>query len=118
FALLRQRVGGELLRLRIVGDGPDRRELESRAAPLGNAVQFVGAVPHDDVQQQLQLIDIYVAASRKESFGVAVIEASACGLPVVVSDADGLSEVVDDGVTGLVVRGASPLALANAIELL
>jgi glycosyltransferase involved in cell wall biosynthesis len=115
FALLRQRASGEALRLRIVGDGPERAALESRAAALGGAVEFVGPVPHDEVPQQLQLLDVYVAASRIESFGVAVIEASACGLPVVVSDAGGLPEAVEDGVTGLVVRRESPPALAEAI---
>lgn len=115
FALLRKEPQGQQLRLRIVGDGPERLRLEARARPLGDAVQFVGAVPHDEVPRQLGLLDIYVAPSRIESFGVAVVEASACELPVVVADTGGLTEVVDDGVTGLVVEPDSPLALAKAI---
>ena len=115
FALLSTSRDGRPLRLRIVGDGPERAALEARAAALNIAVEFVGAVAHDEVPRQLQQLDIYVVASRMESFGVAVIEASACGLPVVVSDAGGLPEVVEHGVTGLVVPRESPRALADAI---
>ena len=117
FALLCRRADTRALRLRIVGDGPERGVLEARAAAVGGAVEFVGAITHDEVPAQLRQLDIYVAVSRldSESFGVAVIEASACGLPVVVSDAGGLPEVVEDGVTGLVVPRDSPSALAEAI---
>lgn len=107
------------LRLVLVGGGPQRAELEALAAALGIAaqVQFVGAVPHAEVPRWLNRFDVYVAASRldSESFGVAVLEASACALPVVVSDAGGLPEVVADGVTGLVVPREDPAALATVL---
>lgn len=106
--------------LRIVGGGPQRAALEALAISLGVAarVQFVGPVAHAEVPAQLHQLDIYVAASRldSESFGVAVLEASACARPVVVSDAGGLPEVVDDGVTGLVVPRDDPAALAAALQ--
>jgi glycosyltransferase involved in cell wall biosynthesis len=93
------------LRLRIVGDGPDRDRLQRFAASLlpSAAVEFVGAVPHDRVPNELSKLDVFVALSRQESFGVAVIEASAAGLPVLTSTAGGLPEVVRDGVTGYTV---------------
>jgi glycosyltransferase involved in cell wall biosynthesis len=107
------------LRLLIIGDGPQRQDLESLVARLGIGAQvrFVGAVAHEDVPSWLNKLDIYVAASRldSESFGVAVIEASACALPVVVSDAGGLPEVVIDGVTGLIVPRDSPGILAQRL---
>lgn len=107
-------------RLLVVGDGPERGALEALAASLGIArrVQFVGAVAHAQVPSWLQQMDVYVAASRddSESFGVAVIEASACALPVVVSDAGGLPEVVQHEVTGLVVPRNDVGALARALK--
>lgn len=105
-------------RLLIVGSGPDRAALGVLADELGIAAftRFVDAVPHADVPQWLARLDIYVAASRFESFGVAVVEASACERPVVVSDAGGLPEVVEHGVTGLVVPSGAESALLAALK--
>jgi glycosyltransferase involved in cell wall biosynthesis len=63
----------------------------------------------------LNRLDIYCAFSRFESFGVAILEASACEKPVIVSDADGLAEVTLDGQTGLVVPKEDIDASANAM---
>ena len=119
FARLQQSrpAGAVAVRLRLVGDGPQRAELERLAAELGIAAQvdFIGAVPHAQVGAELRRIDIFVAASRQESFGVAVLEASAAGLPVVVTRVGGLPEVVEDGVTGLLVQPDDVPALAAAI---
>jgi glycosyltransferase involved in cell wall biosynthesis len=108
------------LRLRLVGEGVQRPELEALARALGVAdrVELPGAVPHGQVPAQLRTLDIYAAASRldSESFGVAVIEASACGLPVVVTRVGGLPEVVREGETGLVVEREDPPALARALR--
>lgn len=110
----------ERLRLLLVGDGPERSKLEAQVGALGlrDRVQFAGKVAHADVPTWLQRLDIYVAASRldSESFGVAVIEASSCELPVVVSDAGGLPEVVRHGQTGLVVPRNDAAALCAALE--
>jgi len=109
-----------LLSLVIVGAGPQRAELEALCDALGIAgrVRFVGAVSHADVPLWLNQFDIYVAASRldSESFGVAVLEASACGLPVVVSDVGGLPEVVVHDETGLVIPREDVSALATALQ--
>lgn len=108
------------LRLLLVGDGPERAALEARvdALRLRERVTFAGKVPHGDVPAWLNRLDIYAAASRldSESFGVAIIEASSCELPVVVSDAGGLPEVVRDGETGLVVPRNDSAALCAALE--
>ena len=108
------------LRLLIVGDGPQRAELEALARELGIAprAEFAGAVAHADVPAWLNRLDIYAAPSRldSESFGVAVIEASACALPVVVSDVGGLPEVVRDGETGLIVPRDDVPALQAALK--
>lgn len=110
------------LRLRIVGGGPDAATLVELARGLGIAdrVDFVGRVEHAQVPAELGKLDIYVALSRRESFGVAVVEACACGVPVVVSDVGGLPEVVRDGVTGFVVpsedHAAAAAVLARLVE--
>lgn len=122
FALIVQRPGMPVCTLRIVGGGEERGRLEALVAEraAGGKVTFVGPVPHGRVPAELQALDIYVALSRldSESFGVAAIEASACGLPVVVSDASGLREVTLDGVTGLVVPRNDPAAAADALAAL
>ena len=103
--------------LRLVGGGPQTRALQSLAERLGIAdrVTFVGRVPHSEVPGELGKLDIYVALSRQESFGVAVLEAGAAGRPVVVSDASGLAEVVRHGITGLVVPRENTAAAAAAL---
>ena len=108
------------LELRLVGSGDQKSELKALAEQLGisDRVNFVGSVPHHQVPSELEKMDIYVALSRSESFGVAIIEASAAGRPVVVSDAGGLQEVTLDGVTGFVVPRENPGAAADALECL
>lgn len=108
------------LQLRIVGDGPDQAILKQKARTLeiSHQTEFVGRVPYSEVPNELNKLDIYVALSRldSESFGVAILEASACGAPVVVSDAGGFPEVVVDGVTGQIVPRENPGAAASALE--
>lgn len=108
------------LELRLVGDGPQISELQSLAKRLGvsDTVSFVGRVPHTEVPKELAKLDIYVALSRldSESFGVAIIEASAAGRPVVVSDAGGLPEVTLEEETGFVVPRENPQRAADALE--
>jgi glycosyltransferase involved in cell wall biosynthesis len=108
------------LRLLIVGGGPDETKLKILAEECGVAdvSTFSGRVPHEEVPEYLHQMDVYVAVSRSESesFGVAVIEASACGLPVIVSDVGGLPEVVVVDRTGLIVRREDVSATAQAIS--
>lgn len=103
--------------LRIVGSGPQEAELKALTTQLNisDRVFFVGQVDSTEVPKELGKFDIYVALSRSESFGVAIIEASATGRPVVVSDAGGLPEVVVDGVTGIIVPTEDPQSASDAI---
>ena len=106
------------LNLRLVGGGTQIDEYKGLAEKLGvlNKVEFVGRVPHHQVPDELSKLDIYVALSRQESFGVAIIEAGAARRPVVVSNAGGLPEVTLDNVTGMIVPSENPQAAAEAIE--
>lgn len=105
------------LRLYIAGDGPSRSELEFLVLSLGlkERTTFAGQLVHDDVPKALSRLNIFVNTSNSESFGVAVLEASSCGLPVIVTDVGGLPEVVRDGKTGFVVPKGDILATAEAI---
>jgi len=104
--------------LEITGGGPKARDYHELAEELGvsDRVVFYGKVAHEDVPKMINRLDIFVALSRIESFGVAILEASSCGLPVVVSDADGPKEVVKDGITGVIVPKNNPAAAAEALE--
>lgn len=103
FAIVKERIHDA--ELAIAGDGPKRTALESLASELGlaDSVRFLGQIPHSEVVRRLQGLDVFCALSSEESFGVAVLEASACSIPVVVSSAGGLPEVVRDGETGFIV---------------
>ncbi len=123
FALLREKLvaGGHPLArridLRLVGGGSRMSSLQNLVARLGigDQVTFVGQVPHVSVPGEIAKLDVFVALSRQESFGVAVLEAGAAGRPVVVSDAGGLAEVVRHGITGIVVPRDNPGAAAEAL---
>ncbi len=88
-------------KLLMIGDGPERKPLEEqcRKDKLCTDVHFVGK--QDAVNQLLAISDIFLLPSANESFGLAALEAMACGLPVISSNAGGLPEVNIHGETGL-----------------
>lgn len=108
---------GSSVELHIVGEGSERSRLLTMRdqSKWSRQIYFHGAVPNREVPTFLKKWDIFVVPSRFESFGVAAVEASAVGLPVIVSDVGGLPEVVDHERTGLVVRREDPVGLADAI---
>ena len=108
----------------IYGSGSQEIELKQMAIELNidEHTYFKGFVTENNLIDAYASLDIYCALSLRESFGVAVLEAQAMGLPVIVSDAGGLKEVVEDGITGFIVengnadKAASQMdALSNAI---
>ncbi len=106
------------LTLLIVGSGNQREALKKLAIELNieENVTFAGFVEHELVPEYLNQMDVYCAFSRvRESFGVAVLEASSCGIPVVVSNMGGLPEVVQNGVTGFIVASEDIEEAADAI---
>ncbi|MEX1254786.1 MAG: glycosyltransferase family 4 protein [Dehalococcoidia bacterium] len=103
----------------IVGDGPQRVELEALAGQLGVAsrVQFFGFQP--DARALMSDVDILVHVPEYEGFGLVVLEAMAAGLPVIVNDSPGgLADIVVPGETGLVVTTGDVAALADGLALL
>jgi glycosyltransferase involved in cell wall biosynthesis len=99
----------------LIGDGSERPALEQLVHDLGlvGAVQFTGW--QHDARGWLSTLDVFLHPSRREPFGLAALEASAAGLPVVAYDEGGLSEIVVDGQTGLLVRPGDIDALAQAL---
>jgi glycosyltransferase involved in cell wall biosynthesis len=106
------------LNLLVVGGGSQQEQLETLAARLKiqETVTFTGHVPYREIARCHNMIDISVFTSTSEAFGVAAVEASACGNPVVASDVGGLPEIVEHGVTGFIVPPRDPRKTADAIE--
>jgi glycosyltransferase involved in cell wall biosynthesis len=100
----------------IAGDGPYRDQMEQQLRNL--PAQFVGTRSDDDLIALYRSADLLVFPSRTDTLGQVVMEAQACGLPVLVSDEGGPQEMTDDGVSGLILPGGDALAWANAIDTL
>ena len=105
------------LRYLIVGDGSDRARLEAKARTLGLSAQviFAGRIPEAEKVAHYNLADVFVLPSRGEGFGIALIEAVACGIPTVGSTVDGSREALLDGQLGQLVDPGNPEELLQAI---
>lgn len=110
----------------LAGDGPDRRMLEELARELGVAEQvtFTGSLAHDRVVDLYRRAAVVVTPSvvssdgRREGIPTVLLEAMACGVPVVASDLTGIPELVEHRVTGLLTPPGDPEAIARAVETL
>lgn len=104
------------LKLRIAGSGPLDSRLKELAKSLNleNKVEFCGY--QSDMAAFLKTIDIFVLSSHYEGFGLVLVEAMASGIPVVATDVGGVSEVVVDGKTGLIVPSGQADELTMGIE--
>ena len=102
----------------IVGDGPDRQRLQTKAQDLGvsAAVVFVGRIAEQEKVEHYRLADLYVMPSRGEGFGIVILEALACGIPVIGSRVDGTREALLDGRLGELVDPADSAELMDKIE--
>lgn len=123
-ALARLRTKGEDFTLTVAGDGPLRSALEGEANSLGvgSAVHFTGFIAAAALAELYRSSDLFVLPAVRDSkgdvegLGVVLIEALLRGLPVVASDSGGISDVVEDGVGGLLVAPGDVDALAGAIR--
>ena len=106
------------LKLLIVGGGSKEKEYKKlvKELTLSDKVIFTGKIEHSKVADYHNMIDVFVNVSRNESFGVAVLEASACEKPVIASNIGGLTEVVLNGNTGFLVEPENSDAVVFAIE--
>ena len=116
FALLAERLPAKLL---MVGDGPDRSEAERLARECGvegNRVFFLGKLKNP--LEALSISDLFLLPSESESFGLAALEAMACGVPVVATETGGLPEVIRHGVSGMLAPIGAVEKMAEHAEFL
>jgi len=107
----------------VAGKGPERERLKKLAHKIGVAdrVRFLGEVSERDLPALYNLASVYVGASRRaerlgvEGFGISLVEASACGLPVVAGKSGGIPDAVRDGETGFLIPPEDPAAIADAV---
>src|SRR5690606_11349120 len=96
-----QKVHNEIpSKLLMIGDGPERKNMEDlcRKLNLCDNIRFLGK--QDAIEELLSIADVFLLPSETESFGLAALEAMACEVPVISSNAGGIPEVNIDGVTG------------------
>lgn len=110
FNLIRKAVPAKLL---MVGDGPDGPAIHQYidSTGLSESVRFLGK--QERVIELLSISDLCLLPSEKESFGLAALEAMACGVPVVASETGGLPEIIRDGENGYLLPVGNTLAMAE-----
>jgi N-acetyl-alpha-D-glucosaminyl L-malate synthase BshA len=115
FRLVRQQLPAKLL---LIGEGPDLCSARNKLVELGleHDVHFLGK--QEDVAEVISLADVMLLPSAKESFGLVALEAMACGVPVVATNAGGIPEVVTDGECGFLCEIGDVAKMADRILLL
>ena len=107
------------VKLLLVGDGPERARLEqiSRNSKFSKNIFFLGSLK--STKEVLNISDLFILPSSKESFGLSALEAMACGVPVIASDSGGIPEVISHGESGLLNSvGDTYQMTKNALKLL
>jgi len=103
---------------RIIGGGKEEEYLRFLIQRLGleNSVKLLGPLSPDIVGLELSTADIYLSSSLSEGISNAVLEAMAIGLPVISTNVGGMPEVIEDGITGLLVEPYAPEQITDAIQ--
>jgi glycosyltransferase involved in cell wall biosynthesis len=102
--------------LEVIGDGPARRDVEAALYPLEQRVTWAGEIGPVEIARRLASADLCVWPALNEAFGMALLEAQASGVPVVAGAGGGVSEIVVDGITGLLVPPNDAPAFARAVR--
>lgn len=115
-ALVRQRV--PRVHLLVVGDGPSRAAVAARVAErdLRDCVTLAGSVPHEHTPAYYRAADVFALSSEFDNSPNSVLEAMACGLPIVATDCGGVREFVSDATAGAIVPRGDAAALAAALQ--
>jgi colanic acid/amylovoran biosynthesis glycosyltransferase len=109
---------GRNVRLRLVGGGPDRESLEREVSKryLGEHVVFEGIINQDQIRELFYKADVFALPSFAEGIPVALMEAMAMGIPCITTFVAGISELIRDGVDGILVAPSDQEGLVHAIE--
>lgn len=120
FSSLTQKLTDLELELHIYGDGPEKEKYIELTNSLSvqSKVKFLGQIANNKVPDALNTFDIFANLSEFESFGVSVLEASACGIPVIASNIGGLKEVVVQEKTGFLVDQNNENEIIEKLSLL
>ena len=104
----------------IIGDGEERDNLEKIAIKLNlkNKVIFIGSVQNEKLPYYYTACDLFVLPSRQEGMGVVLLEAMACGKPVIGSDVDGIKSIIQNGFNGMLFKSMDVEDLAENIKFL
>jgi glycosyltransferase involved in cell wall biosynthesis len=104
-------------KLILVGDGEEREHLETLTDNLGirECVEFAGRVPHERVKDYMNRAEVFVLPSLSEGFPVTILEAMACGLPVVATRVGGVPDIIKNGTNGYLVDTMNQEQIAEAL---
>jgi glycosyltransferase involved in cell wall biosynthesis len=110
-------LGCSNIQFTIVGDGSAKTELESLVRRLGleGAVTFMGRIPHEEVVSYYGKADVLIMPSKHEGMSNTILEAMACGLPIVITNTGGTKELVDDA-NGRVLEDRSVGSIVTALR--
>lgn len=116
-SLIMLKNAGYSFHLTLLGDGPERQSLEREVNQHGlqEMVHFGGFASQETVRKTLQESDVFVLPSFAEGVPVSLMEAMACGVPVIATNVGGVTELIEHGVSGLVVAPSDEIALKGAL---
>ncbi|MHB8624061.1 MAG: glycosyltransferase family 4 protein [Sulfuricaulis sp.] len=102
----------------IIGEGKCREALEGQVSDAGliDRVRFIGSIPHHEVSRWIAAADTLCLSSHNEGTPNVIVEAMACGVPVVATGVGGVPEIVIEGVNGRLVKPGDPAEFAQAIQ--
>lgn len=118
FHMLTRKLPNAPLKLRIAGDGPTMQELKALTGELGlnEQVEFCGMLPEGELRQFMGSLDIYVHSTFGETMSNSIMQAMACGLPIVASDVWGVNNMLKHDVNAILVAPENPGQMADVLE--
>ena len=120
YARAKEILSSKLPDLLLAGDGPELKRCKglARKLSLNASIKFLGRVNRKELPVLLKGCDFFVHPARKESFGIVILEAMACGKAIVATKVGGIPELIEENKIGILVNSESPKELAQAIVFL